>query len=49
MEPVFMILGQSAATAACLAIDNNTTVQELAYNALKEQLLKDKQILQNKR
>ncbi len=47
MEPVFMVLGQSAATAAALAIDDNTSVQELNYNKLKSQLLEDKQILAN--
>lgn len=45
MEPVFMVLGQSAATAACLSIDKNTTVQELDYPSLKTQLLQDKQRL----
>ena len=30
MEPVFMILGQSAATAACLAIDDQVPVQKLS-------------------
>ncbi|WP_372935685.1 FAD-dependent oxidoreductase [Mariniphaga sediminis] len=45
MEPVFMILGQSAATAACLSINDQLDVQELDYAKLKEQLLKDKQIL----
>lgn len=29
MEPVFMVLGQSAAKAACLAIDGGTDVQEV--------------------
>jgi hypothetical protein len=37
MEPVFMMLGQSAAVAACLAIDGNTTVQKV--NVKKLQLL----------
>jgi hypothetical protein len=46
MEPVFMILGQSAATAAALAIDAGTSVQEVAYPQLREQLLKDGQILE---
>jgi hypothetical protein len=46
MEPVFMILGQSAATAAVLAIDGNITVQDVPYARLREQLLKDKQILE---
>ena len=45
MEPVFMILGQSAATAAVMAIDENIPVQEVAYDQLEEQLKKDKQIL----
>ena len=45
MEPVFMVLGQSAATAACLSIDNNTSVQKLDYNILKTQLISDKQRL----
>lgn len=45
MEPVFMILGQSAATAAALAIENGTDVHSLEYNVLKSRLLKDKQIL----
>ncbi len=45
MEPVFMILGQSAATAAALAIDNNTNLHSLNYELLKSRLLEDKQIL----
>ncbi|WP_421831067.1 FAD-dependent oxidoreductase [Larkinella sp.] len=45
MEPVFMILGQSAATAAVLAIDGKTSVQKVPYAKLKEVLLKDKQRL----
>jgi hypothetical protein len=45
MEPVFMILGQSAATAAALALENGTDVHSLDYNILKTRLLKDKQIL----
>ena len=31
MEPVFMILGQSAATAASMAIDSNLKVQDVPY------------------
>ena len=46
MEPVFMILGQSAATAACLAIDSKKSVQEIDYNQLNEILLSKKQILE---
>lgn len=45
MEPVFMILGQSAATAAVQAIDGKIAVQDLSYDQLKTQLLKDKQRL----
>ncbi|PSL25247.1 FAD-dependent oxidoreductase [Dyadobacter jiangsuensis] len=46
MEPVFMILGQSAATAAVQAIDGKVAVQDIDYTKLKEQLLKDKQKLE---
>jgi hypothetical protein len=46
MEPVFMILGQSSATAACMAIDANVPVQKVAYAPLREQLLKDGQVLE---
>jgi hypothetical protein len=46
MEPVFMILGQSAGTAAALSIDGECAVQDLSYTVLREQLLKDKQILE---
>ncbi len=46
MEPVFMILGQSAATAAAMAIDNDLAVQDVDYAALRERLLDDGQILE---
>ena len=45
MEPVFMILGQSAATAAVLAIDGKMSVQDVPYAKLRERMLQDKQIL----
>ncbi len=45
MEPVFMILGQSAATAAVQAIDSEVAVQEVDYEMLKQRLLKDGQRL----
>jgi hypothetical protein len=45
MEPVFMILGQSAATAACLALDQECAVQDVDYGALQERLLADNQVL----
>ena len=46
MEPVFMVLGQSAATAACLAIDDGTGVQKVEYAKLAKRLLADKQVLE---
>jgi hypothetical protein len=46
MEPVFMVLGQSAATAAALAIDRGLPVQEVPYAALRAQLAKDGQVLE---
>jgi hypothetical protein len=45
MEPVFMILGQSAATAAAMAIDGRTAVQDVPYAKLRERLVKDGQVL----
>lgn len=45
MEPVFMILGQSAGTAASMAIDGNMTVQEVPYARLRERLVADGQKL----
>lgn len=45
MEPVFMILGQSAATAAIQAIDNGCAVQDVDYEQLRERLLADGQRL----
>jgi len=45
MEPVFMILGQSAASAACLAIDKEQAVQDINYSDLEALLLKKGQVL----
>ena len=47
MEPVFMVLGQSAATAAALAVQSgeNPVLQDVNYSVLKKQLLADGQIL----
>ncbi|MFA4866571.1 MAG: FAD-dependent oxidoreductase [Pedobacter sp.] len=45
MEPVFMILGESAATAASLAIDNGVAVQKVSYTQLEKMLLQQKQRL----
>ena len=47
MEPVFMILGQSAAVAACLAIDEKCAIQDVSYNQLKKLLEVRNQILTN--
>jgi len=47
MEPVFMILGQSAATAASMAIEDDTSVQEVSYEKLAEKLLEDGQVLES--
>ncbi len=49
MEPVFMILGQSAAVAACMAIDKNIAVQDVDYGELKTQLENRKQVLTYKK
>lgn len=46
MEPVFMILGQSAATAAVLAIEGKMAVQDVPYTKLRERLLQDRQVLE---
>jgi len=45
MEPVFMVLGQSAAIASCLAIDEDIAIQDINYEKLKSELLKNGQIL----
>jgi hypothetical protein len=46
MEPVFMILGQSAATAAVIAIDSRLAVQDVPYDRLRTRLLADGQVLE---
>ena len=48
MEPVFMILGQSAAAAAGLAIDEGVAVQKLDYAQLREPLVEEGQVLEAK-
>ena len=47
MEPVFMILGQSAATAAVMAIDGKLAVQDVPYAALRDRLAADGQVLEH--
>jgi hypothetical protein len=45
MEPVFMILGQSAASAADLAIGSGLAVQDIDYETLKSRLVEGGQVL----
>ena len=47
MEPVFMILGQSAATAATLAIQSDIAVQDIEYASLATRLISDGQVLEH--
>jgi hypothetical protein len=49
MEPVFMILGQSAATAAALAIQEKQAVQDVSYEKLRTRLIADGQVIENGR
>ncbi len=46
MEPVFMILGQSAATLAVMAIEEEGAIHDISYEKLRQQLLEDGQVLQ---
>lgn len=46
MEPVFMILGQSAGTLASMAISENKKLHEIPYEQLKSKLVEDGQILE---
>lgn len=46
MEPVFMVLGQSAATAAVMAIQDDLAVQDVPYAKLRAKLLEDGQVLE---
>ena len=45
MEPVFMVLGQSAAIAAGLALELGVAVQDVPYARLRERLLAAGQVL----
>jgi hypothetical protein len=45
MEPVFMILAQSAATGACMALERASAIQDVPYGLLRERLAADGQIL----
>ncbi len=46
MEPVFMLLGQSAAIAAHMAMDGNAAIQDVPYPELRERLLSAGQVLE---
>lgn len=45
MEPVFMVLGQSVATAAVMALESGHGLQDVPYAALRARLLRDGQVL----
>ncbi|RED94660.1 FAD-dependent oxidoreductase [Marinoscillum furvescens] len=45
MEPVFMILGQSAGVVAGMSVDKGKAVHELKYEDIKQELLNADQIL----
>ena len=45
MEPVFMILGQSATTAAAQALEAGVAIQEISYATLARRLEADGQVL----
>jgi hypothetical protein len=47
MEPVFMVLGQSVASAAVQAIDRTTSVQDVDYARLRARLAADGQVLEH--
>lgn len=47
MEPVFMLLGQSAAAAAVIAIDDKANVQNVDYNKLEKTLIDRGQVIKN--
>jgi hypothetical protein len=46
MEPVFMILGQSAATLAVMAIEENVGIHDIPYGKLQPKLLEAGQVLE---
>lgn len=45
MEPVFMILAESAVEAACLAIESECSIQDIAYQELRARLVRVGQVL----
>jgi hypothetical protein len=46
MEPVFMVLGESAALAADLALREEVSVQRVPYARLRDRLLEARQVLE---
>ena len=48
MEPVFMILGQSAAIVAAMSVETNRSIQEIPYDEIRSVLLDNGQILELK-
>ncbi|WP_405248246.1 FAD-dependent oxidoreductase [Cellulophaga sp. Asnod2-G02] len=46
MEPVFMILGQSAGTLAGLALEDKKSLHDISYDTLRKALQKDGQVLE---
>lgn len=49
MEAIFMEMSQAAATAACLALEQKTTLHELPYASLRQRLLADRAMLSNEK
>lgn len=47
MEPVFMILGQSAGTIAGMAIEQNIPMHNMEYDQIKNKLIDSNQILEH--
>ena len=47
MEPVFMILGQSAATLAVMSLETGQGIHDIPYDDLRKRLLEDGQVLEN--
>ncbi len=45
MEPVFMVLGQSSAIAAGIALEHATAIQKIPYDELHRRLVAAKQVL----
>ncbi len=46
MEPVFMILGQSAGTVAAMALEKNIDMYDLTYEEIRKKLIEDGQLLE---